>query len=328
MRSHSSIFSFKRKNPLAALWIFLAAVILIESMLAFVPDHSLLTNLRSKVVPKKSPDLLIMGDSVAQGGIIATQLETYLPPGQFVYNMATPSAGPEFPYFQLKRTIDAGTPPKAIILAPSPHTFMSMRVPLLVGAYCTWSEIAQVTSSGLESLETLYGVLCRFSYTLRNREQIFSFLKTGHFIEANEGTVVVKALAAKNPNRVRHWTLDELDARYKQPFSVQEFNHYYLNQFLNLASAHQIPVYWVTLPEMPVVEQCRQQYDFNTGYYRFIDELEKKQQIHFLQRDFLVWSETNFIDQTHLSPDAAEKFTRIIGEGLEKNRLSNSLAGR
>ena len=102
MPNPSSIFSFKRSNPLAGFVLFVLLVLVIETVLAFMPQNSLITAIGRIPTPAKSPDFQIMGDSVAQGGIIASQLSDELG-GASVANLAVAATGPEFPYFLLKR---------------------------------------------------------------------------------------------------------------------------------------------------------------------------------------------------------------------------------
>ncbi|MFN7140808.1 MAG: hypothetical protein ACK4UN_15840, partial [Limisphaerales bacterium] len=178
MRNLLSIFSFRNRNPLTAIWLFLVLVVALETMFAFLPQNSLVKSFRvTKALPNPAPDIQIMGDSVARDGILADHLQEYLPPGTVVHNFSIAAAGPEFPYFILKRQLDAGLAPKTILYAPSPHTFRSKRVALLVGGFCDWSEVAEIATSLKEPFEVIYGVLCKLSYTLRHREQIGDIVK-------------------------------------------------------------------------------------------------------------------------------------------------------
>src|SRR4051794_2097244 len=117
MRNPLSISNFKNRDPLAAIVLFLVAVVALETAFAWMPE------IRWKgafggnhyQLPPRSPDLQIMGDSVAQGGILATQLAQALPDQPYVFNGALSGSGPEFPYFILQREIAQGKKPKAIL---------------------------------------------------------------------------------------------------------------------------------------------------------------------------------------------------------------------
>jgi hypothetical protein len=287
MPSHSSIFNFKNCDPLKAILLFAALVVMVETSLSFLPQNSLIQSFRdSRVSPGPTPDVQVMGDSVAQGGIIAEQLAQALPDGKIVHNRAIAATGPEFPYFILQRQIAAGKIPKVLICAPSPHTFASLRIPSLVGAFCEWREIMEVARTGQQPFEIIYGVLCKLSYTLRHREEMADFPK------------------------------EKIHSMYRKPFSVQKFNAILFEKFLTLAQVHQIKVYWATMPALSVVQESRQQFGFEADYEHFLDKLHYQYGVEFLQKEFLIFNDVEFKDYTHLNQAGAEHFTRMLGGKL------------
>jgi hypothetical protein len=303
MRNLLFIFSFKNRNPLTAIFLFVIAVVILEIAFSFRPPNTLMQSLRTNRVATGSvPDWEIMGDSVAQGGIIATQLAGYLSDDQSVTNFAIASTGPEFPYFLLNRQIAAGKAPKKIIYAPSPHTFASKRIAILVGGFCNWREIFEIASSGVQPCEVVYGVLCKVSYTLRHREELKELFKTK------------KAPATKL--ETPRYPASRLKPMYKKPFTVEQFNGLFFLKFLTLAQEHNIPIYWVTMPVLPVVSESRKPFNFETDYYRFVDDLEKQFDVRDLQKKFILFGETDFIDYIHLNSVAAERFTEMLGAKL------------
>jgi hypothetical protein len=322
MRNPLSIFNFKRRNPVTAVGMAIVLVVIIESVLALLPENALVNEFRACPLPPTPPTWQIMGDSVARGGILATQLNASLPPDQMAYNLALAATGPEFPYFQLKREIAAGRAPQAIIYAPSPHTFSSKRVPLLVGGFCTWPEIVEVVRAGYAPLDVLYGILCKLSYSLRNREQIVGLLKGRDATNANL-LAPVRPSPSSGASPQPRWTVANLNATYKRRFSVWSFNDYFFQKFLRLAQTNHIPVYWVTMPVLPAVYECRKQYDFESDYFRFLNNLQQQRLVQPLKPDFLIWNEDSFCDQSHLTPTAAQCFTRLIEEELRKLRTGS-----
>src|SRR5687768_8531187 len=103
MRNRLSIFSFKNRDPLSAIVLFITCVVLVEAALSFLPQNSLIRSFRVSRIPEgAAPDIQIMGDSVARGGIMAEQLTSALSSDRIVYNYALAGTGPEFPYFILK----------------------------------------------------------------------------------------------------------------------------------------------------------------------------------------------------------------------------------
>lgn len=319
MRNPLSIFSFKNRNQLAAIGLFIAMVALLETAFAFLPQNSLITSFSgNRVPPNPAPDYQIMGDSVAQGGLIAEQLQEYVPQGKTVYNHAVGGTGPEFPYFMLKRQIEAGRAPKNIIYAPSPHTFGTKRVALLVGAYCNWGESWEVLSSKEEPCETIYGMLCKMSYTLRHREQIGDIVKGNTSIFKKPAAQKTNEVAATEDIAKRHYSGEKLHAMYKKGFEVAPFNQYYYEKFMDLAQKNGIPVYWVTMPVLPVVAESRKNFAFDQKYFAFLDDAQKRFGVKVMQKEFLVFNDEDFKDYTHLDLPAAKRFTEIVGHKLSQ----------
>lgn len=315
MRNRSSIFNFKRRDPVTAVLIFIALVIVVETLLALLPQNKLVREFRAQVVPAKSPDWQIMGDSAAQSGIIATQLAESLPPNQFVYNVALAGTGPEFPYFILKRQIAAGKAPKAVIYAPSPHTLASKRVPVLVGGFCCWGEILEIAKTRLEPCDVVYGILCKMSYSLRYREQLAGLLKGRPPSGTDNPDAPADALpTASKPTK--HYTVEKLHPMYKKPFEVREFNRVLLEKFLHLANEHDIPVYWVTMPVIPAVYESRKRFNFEGAYYGFLADLQQRYGIRFLHKEFTILDDDSFKDSTHLNQPAARQFSKLLGKEL------------
>ncbi|MBA4149667.1 MAG: hypothetical protein H0X66_16265 [Verrucomicrobia bacterium] len=317
MRNLLSIFSFKNRNQFAAIGLFIAMVIVLETAFAFLPQNSLMTSFNvNRTLPNPAPDFQIMGDSVAQGGLIADQLQEYLPPGKTVYNYALGGTGPEFPYFILKRQIKAGSAPKNIIYGPSPHTFHSKRVALLVGAFCDWGESWDVVMSRKEPFEAVYGGVCKLSYTFRHREPIRELLKKPaplfpKLVLREQNEMPSAGIAAE-----RHYSEEDLHPMYKRGFKVLSFNRHYFEKFLDLAQQNGIQVYWVTMPVLPVVAESRKNVLFDAAYFAFLEEAQKRFGIKLLQKEFLVFEDQDFKDFTHLDIPAAERFTKIVGEKL------------
>jgi len=312
MPNPSSTSSSKAERARRALLLASCVIVLLETAFAFLPDNKLVKSFRADTVPACGPDWQIMGDSVANGGILPTQVMATLPPDTYVHNAAVAGSGPEFAYFMLKRQIAIGKAPKAILYAPSPHTFSSERVALLVGGYARWREIATIASLGNKIPEVTYGLLCKFSYTLRYREQLGSVLK-GRRLDADEQNGV-----PVNEQPAKHYTVETIHPMYKKSFQVTDFNRALLEEFLGLAGENHIPVYWFTMPIMPAVAEGRAPHNFDSDYTAFLADIKQRHNVQILQSDFLVWDEANFHDMTHLNSTGAFRLSKLLGEKLAK----------
>ena len=313
MRSPLSIFNFKTRNPLSSIFLFLGAVVVLESAFAFLPQNKLIKSLHSKAIPEaRSADIEIMGDSVANGGILADKLASLLPEGMSVANNAIPATGPELPYFLLKRQLALGKAPKAIVYAPSPHTFASLRIPLLVSNYCTWPETAEVLATGRHVCETTYGALCKLSWTLRYRDQLAAVVKGD---PAREAEARIQRLLARSPAR-QHFPMEEAGPLYRKPFDCDSFNRCMVEKFLRLARENNIKVYWMTMPVLGAVVESRKPFRFQDDWYGFVDDMASRFELRVLQKQFMIYADDDFKDYLHLNDLGAQRFTRFLGEKL------------
>lgn len=311
MPNLSSIFSFKRENPLAGLMLFAALVLVIEAALALMPPKSLVTAIGEIPLPRKSPDWQVMGDSVAQGGIVAPQLATEL--GASVTNLAVAATGPEFPYFLLKRELAAGVPPRAILYSPSPHTFGTRRIALLVGAYATWPEIAEIFGAGIEPFEVFYGVTCKLSYSLRHREQLAEVLKGRR---APEAVVHASKKSADTASDADRFPAKNLHPMFKKPFEVNAFNLHFFRKFLAEAAAQKIPVSWVSVPMMEVIRAARKPLHFEEDYQQFLREVRDEFSVRLLMPESVIMGPREYKDYAHLNAEGAATFTTTVSRAL------------
>src|SRR4051794_26084079 len=93
-----SIFNFRNRNPLTAIVLFIGLVVVLEICFSFLPPNALVRAFEDHAVAKTpAADVSIMGDSVAESGLLADHLAGILPNGKTVANNAIPATGPEFP---------------------------------------------------------------------------------------------------------------------------------------------------------------------------------------------------------------------------------------
>jgi len=310
MRSLLSIFSFKNRNTAVPILLAVALVAVLETGFSFLPQNKLVKSLRSKDYGQDgaAADVEIMGDSVAAGGLLAGGFAGALPSGATISNLAMSATGPEFPYFLLKRQIAAGKAPKAIVYAPSPHTFASLRVGLLVSGYCTWPEAGEVALAGIHTCDVVYGAMCKVSRTLRYREELAVFVK-GDPAKAAEKSL--EELRKRSPQK-QQFPPEMLPQMYKKGFAWDPFNLYFCKKFLSLAREHHIHIYWVTMPELPVVAESRKRLDFDKEYYAFLDKVAKDYGVTLFQKEFVVYADEEFRDYSHLNEHGAERYTAFI----------------
>jgi hypothetical protein len=327
MAPHSFTFNFDDRRLTRAVGWTLAIVVAIELALSFAPENVMIRTMRwmrARLAQQPPATIQIHGDSVAQGGLMAGEIAGELPPGTTVWNAALQGSGPEFTYFLLKRQVEEGRRPKAIVIAHSPHTLVTERISELVGGFLDWDEVPEAMVASHRFFDTLYGILCRLSFTLRHRDELAALTKGRRAEVASwndpiptEGWIRSRMAAAE-----RTWARDgkgrlpPLHPVYRQPFVVDPGEREYLARTLALARAHGITAYWLTLPEHAAVAAARDSIGFAARYYAFVDSLAARGEVRLLKRDFEVLPAENFSDYTHLREPATLRLSREVGRKL------------
>lgn len=270
-----------------------------------------------------------MGDSAVGAGVSCEQLNRLVstPDAPFVM-MAAYGSGPVFAYFALKQELAAGTVPKAIIYAPSPHTFASSRLPKFVACYASPGEILEVACHTWEFSEITYGLLCRASYSLRYREEL------GEFIRSRDRSALVRlrgsrgrgaeaqpdpAADALQPGTKTFTARDFSPKTYGKPFAVLPMNDWAIRGLLRLAAERRVPVVWAMMPVPKAVEESRLPFDFAARYCAYIAGVETAtpglEYANSMQEPPL-YADCCFRDPTHLNGYGRAKFTAALAETL------------
>jgi hypothetical protein len=323
----SSTSSFDDRRLTRAVGWTLALLVLVELALSFAPENVMIRTMRwmrSVVVREPAPAIQIHGDSVAQGALLASEIAAQLPPGVTVRNAALQGSGPEFTYFLLKLQVAAGKVPKAIVIAHSPHTFVTERNGVLVGAFLGWGEVPEAFLAGHHFNESLYGVLCRLSFSLRHRDELANLIKgrRGELASWNAPIPTDVWLRAHMAADEEKWAregkapLPAIHPVYLQPFVVDAGERECLARTLALARANGITVWWLTLPEHEAVSAARDSIGFAPSYYAFVDSLAARGEVKLLRREFEVLGPENFSDYTHLRLAEALRLSREVGKKL------------
>jgi len=323
----SSTSNFDDRRLTRAVVLTLAILVGIELALAFVPENVMIRTMRwmrAWVAKEPAASIQIHGDSVAQGALFTDEIAAALPDSARVFNAALQGSGPEFTYFLLRRQLASGHAPRAIVLAHSPHTFVTQRMGILAGAFLGWGEMPEALLHGHHFFDTLYGVLCKLSFTLRHRDELADLVRgrRGELSSWNSPIPTQQWLRWHMGLDEQKWaregkgSLPALHPVYREPFVVDPGERELLARTLALARSNRITVYWLTLPEHEAVSAARDSIHFAAGYYRFVDSLAARGEIRFLRREFEVLPAADFSDYTHLRLPAALKLSREVGEKL------------
>ena len=328
MARPSSTSNFDDRRLTRAVVLTVAITVVIELALTLVPENVMIRTMRwmrAWVVKAPAATVQIHGDSVAQGALFTDEIAAALPESTRVFNAALQGSGPEFTYFLLRRQIASGQVPKAIVIAHSPHTFVTQRMGVLAGAFLGWSEMPEALLHSHHFFDTLYGMLCKLSFTLRHRDELADLVRgrRGELATWNNPIPTQQWLRTNMGLDEQKWAregkppLGPLHPVYREPFVVDKGERELLARTLALAHSNGVTVFWVTLPEHEAVAAARDSIHFATAYYRFVDSLAARAEIRILRRDFEVLPASDFSDYTHLRLTAALRLSREVGEKLK-----------
>lgn len=274
-------------------------------------------------------EVLCLGTSQTSYGVVPQVLQERL--GRPVYSLAMCSSPPQADYYLLKRVLDAGGRPKAVVLDLHPHLMSvsywgSIRFfPNLLSAGesldLAWTAGDPDFATQVLLTQALPSVLGRFD--IRNairatlEGKLFSVRKPtlSHLWnrEENQGAIVLPP---------RDKPLSELTASdyewYAPPeWRLNPINTLYVRRLLRLAAAHRITVYLLIPPIDARLEQIREQRGLAAAYREFAGRLQAR---HF---NLVVVEATPssyppgvFHDGMHLSHAGAVAMTSDLAEIL------------
>lgn len=323
MALRSSTRDSRRYRPLRA--IALAALIyaLLEvACHVFLPPSTMeahFRQVRERLSTGSPAEVQLMGDSVAIDGILTSVVD---PEGLAIRHDALEGSGPVFSYLLLREEIAAGRVPSCLLLAQSPHTFGGIRYEILVGRFAYWSEIPELAWRAEERPEVLYGIFARLSYMLSYREQLREAL-FGKLTFFEEASAPVKSEAerlsayqalAESGRFIPKKLPDGISSTNVEKFLVAPQVDYYFRRLLDLAQENGIKVYWISMPVPQRVFDFREQLDYYPDLFRYLDPFVARGQMQYLQRDAVVYEDSQFDDLLHMNMVGAVRFSQHLHE--------------
>jgi hypothetical protein len=280
-------------------------------------------------------ELLCLGDSLVKHGLVPAVIEQGT--GRRTVNLSAARCPALMTYFLLRRSLDAGAKPRAIIVNAKPAVLLAN--PEFNIRY--WQEVltprecADMLFVSRRARLVVDLVTGRLLPSLRCRLQVRSSLAA-----ALEGRPdPVQAL-----NRVlwRNWThnsganistadssaggksaLEVARRNRADVFHVDRTNVVAIERLLQLAAERNIPVFWLLTPLAPELQEFRDSSGAEAGYERFIHSLQARfpQIVTVLDARRATYPAALFADPTHLNGRGAialsQEVAREIGRALE-----------
>ena len=290
--------------------------------------------------PDARSEILCFGDSLIKLGILPSVLNDHL--GCSAYNLAILGGQAPPSYFLLRRILEQGHRPHAIIIGFSPLLLgMDPRVNLEWWLRRTeWTERAQVLWKACDPALTVSIVLQSCIPTWSSRDSVRSLLGLASDRENS-------ASYALTPGEVqafeRNWRINYgaqvaprefvpiegalpkpyVGSRWKwRPHPVHAF---YVDRFLQLSAMYGIPTYWVLTPAVSNWLDRNDQAGTISAYRQFVrDQLDVFAGLVILDAQQLAWDQTAFRDPIHLNRQGAVLLSLSVSCAVKE---CNGLAG-
>jgi hypothetical protein len=224
-------------------------------------------------------DVLYLGDSTIKLGVVPRVIEART--GLRGHNLAITAAQAPMTYFQLRRALEAGARPAAIVVDYTP-VFLNraQAVNTHCGQYFSLREALELAWSLRDGSLFAYMALARSLPVVRDREgvrgEIFHALmgKTAEHhryfnqqrrnMEVNDGALIF-------PNfSVLADPVAEYAEKFPGPWWNQPVHATYMRRLFQLAETHGIRVYWLLTPMEPRMRRLCEQGGQDAAFTRFV----------------------------------------------------------
>ena len=314
----------------------IALMVLIESGLGrserFASDMAESWRIKSGAARReaKTSDVLCFGDSLVEFAVLPGVLEERL--GGKAYNLALHAGTPSASYFLLKRALDAGAKPRAIVVDFMPHQIVvnPAHDQLRLRAWPELAGVAEAIDLGrtmhdpdlaakiflgklLESVqaraEIRSAVVADIKGETRSVDDALRVPVTYRNLRTNRGAYLMPESfrPAPDPNPANtDFTSTEYDTS----------RFVYIDRFLRLAESRGIPVYWLVMPISPEFQGLADASGNDAQYSKFVAwKARQFPNVVVLDgRRTPGYGPGRFIDSIHLDGKAASALTHELAD--------------
>jgi hypothetical protein len=316
----------------------LGLILLLEPIVAGLPNggegRSRLTiswqaALRTAGEPDSRADILCFGDSLIKLGILPRVLEARL--GLSAYNLAVLGGQPPTSDYLLRRILERGHVPRALIVDFSPLMLgLDPRVNLgwwagLLPAPERLELLRRSNDPELAISVILHGLIG----SLANRDAVraalgFAPSEGGERLAVDHTRALLRnwdlnrgAQVAPRPFVPIRGSLPQPPDRSGWRWQPHAAHAYFVERFLATAQAHQIPVYWVIPPAEAEWLERNERAGTIGGYRRFVhDQLSRFPVLTVLDMQRAGWDRRWFRDPIHLNRDGAIRFSLAVADAM------------
>jgi hypothetical protein len=277
----------------------------------------------------KDARILCFGDSLAKHGILPGVLEERL--GEPAYSLALPASTAPAHYFLLRRALDAGAKPRAVVVDYMPGLLTGtppFGMPYWAGIVGP-REVVDLAWSwpGRDFVAELLTHWLLPSYQSRHqiRESIAAAVRgrTARTLENNlmlrRNWRIHRGAQFTQDNAI--WggvpTEAEHDRHLSTRFWCHPLNKKYIHKFFDLAGSRGIRVYWVLPPVTPEVQRRRNESGADEKYSRFARDIATRHPgVVVLDARPCGYGHTRFVDPIHLTGKGALALSADVAEAI------------
>lgn len=290
---------------------------------------------RGAAGPEARADVLCLGDSLIKLGILPRVLEARL--GSSAYNLGVLGGQAPNSFFLLRRVLETGNRPRAILVDFSENllTFSPALNAVCWADLFGWRaslDVAWHSADPALALSTGVHWLLPGWCDQRAGQPLLGFgPRTGFANPPGDDPRVFE----------RNWRLNRGAQVAPRAFVPVEgtsteslgrwrphpANAFYVEGLLRVAEAHRIPVYCILTPSIPGRRQRLEQRGVNAAYRQFIALLAVEFScLTVLDGERLAWNVDAFRDPLHVNRDGAVRLTLAVAAAIAP-RLSGELSG-
>ena len=280
-------------------------------------------------------DLVAMGDSQIKQGVLPEVLERTL--GGHAYNLAIGGASAPPAFFLLRRLVESGARPEAIVvdfkarnLAEDPLRDFRGFAELLDDA--DRRDLARTAADpslygGFTVASILPSVRSRSEILFGGRRWLFGVENTNryrYFPHWRNWRVNSGAQVNPKSKGMEDTTFIGDELPYILPdWRCHPLNAAYVTKFLDLAAAHAIRVVWLVPPMNPLTQAIRDHHDLDAPYAEYLrDTLASHPGLTLLDARAIGYPRALFADSCHLDRDGAARFSADLAAWIAERRRS------
>ncbi len=286
--------------------------------------------------PEAGAEILAFGDSLVKLGILPRVLEARL--GWSAYNLAVLGGGPPTSHALLRRVLDAGHRPRAIVVSFSP-LLLGMDPRTNLDWWCRQFDAPERLELAWRSRDARFaapllveGALPSRGYADAFRDLVglsaFTTPRGGERMEPDELRTLLRNWQLNRGAQVAPRRFVPIAGALPRPFDGPGWSwqphpahSVHVERFLGLAQERGIPVYWVLTPADALWLERNKRAGTVSSYRRFVEgQVARFANLTVLDGQRTGWDRALFRDPIHLNRDGAVRLSLAVADSIVRIR--------